>query len=366
MRRLGPLLLLSLVSGGAANAGNQLYAGAIAQPLVRWEQEDTQQNVTNPQHSGFALRHARAYAVGSLAGRLVTWDARIEVEMASGFQLLDAWASASANLPRGGGWRITVGQHFAPFSRQTILSVGDLQMVEPAQLTGLTPGRQLGISGLLIVPAVPSLQLSVGVFNGKGINVLDNVDDNFMYVGRIAFRPVGTRAPLIESALGPNAIWVAVDFSYNKQKPGDYSQYQYLVGADAFLSWAGASVYAEYLWGDTHYSKGSPKPAFNTQGLNVQAGYLLPIPGFLYRRLEITARYEAVAPNRTIAIAGPGDPTQGRAVWVAGLGYYHRGHNLKVQANYYHRQELDDKTTDGKDASYANDAVLVQLTYRLE
>src|SRR5215470_5527071 len=99
MRRLGPWLLVSLLCGGAAHAGGQIAAGAIAQPLVRWEEEDPKQTITNPQHSGFVLRHARAYAVGSLTGRSITWDARVEVEMASGFQLLDAWASASANLP---------------------------------------------------------------------------------------------------------------------------------------------------------------------------------------------------------------------------------------------------------------------------
>jgi hypothetical protein len=354
-----------LLAAGVARA-NGFAAGGIAQPLVRWEQEDPNAKITNPQNSGFVLRHARGYATGFYQGSTILWDARIEVEMVPGFQLLDAYGAASMKLAGGGGWRITLGQHFAPFSRQTILSVGDLQMVEPAQLTALTPGRQLGISGQLIVPYAPWLQLTFGVFNGKGINVIENIDNNFMYVGRLALRPLAPRAPLLESALGPDAVWVAADISYNKQSLGDFNQYQLLVGADGFASRWGASIYAEYLWGNTTYSKNAPKKAFHLQGLNVQAGYLLPIPGFLYRRIEITARYEAVAPNQTVPIVGPGDPTQARAVWAVGLSYYHRAHNLKIQANYYHRQELDDKTPDGKNAAYDNDAVLVQLTYRVE
>ncbi len=267
--------------------------------------------------------------------------------------------------PRGGFWKVTLGQHFAPFSRQTILSIGDLQMVQMAQLTTLTPGRQLGLSAMLAVPGAPWLQITGGVFNGKGINVVENIDNNFMYVGRVAFRPVGPRAPLIEGALGPDAVWIAGDVSYNKQNLGDYNQYSLLVGADGFVSTHGFSAYAEYLWGHTTYTVGAPKQNFQLQGLNVQAGYLLPIPGFLFRRLEITFRGEAVAPNRQVPITGPGDPNQARASYIPGISYYHRGHNLKLQINYYHNQQLDVKTASGLNATYKSDSVIFQLTYRL-
>src|SRR5262249_11781429 len=148
-----------------------------------------------------------------------------------------------------GWWRITAGQHFTPFSRQTITPAAALQMVDFAQLVALTPGRQLGLSGTLAVPRVPWLQLSAGVFNGKGINIVENLDQNFMYVGRVAFRPIGDRAPLLESALGPDAVWVAADVSYTKKKLGDFSEHDLLVGADAFVSLRGFSAYVEYLWG---------------------------------------------------------------------------------------------------------------------
>ncbi len=71
-------------------------------------------------------------------------------------------------------------------------------------------------------------------------------------------------------------------------------------------------------------------------------------------------------PNRTIPITGAGDPNQGRASYTAGLSYYHRGHNLKLQLNYSYNQELDDKTPDGRSARYHNDKLILQLTYRLE
>jgi hypothetical protein len=86
----------------------------------------------------------------------------------------------------------------------------------------------------------------------------------------------------------------------------------------------------------------------------------------LYRRFEVAGRIEAVAPNRTIPITGAGDPNQGRASYTAGISYYHRGHNLKLQLNYSYNQELDDKTPDGRSARYHNDKLILQLTYRLE
>ena len=364
--RLFPFLLIVTAASNLAHAAPDLYLGGVAQPQLEWQQQDPNAMVTNPRNSGFALHHARLIAAGSMKGYSILWEARIEAEMVPAFQLLDAWLSGSADLPGRGMWRLTAGQHFAPFSRQTILPLHTLQMVDFAQLVQLTPGRQLGFSGTLAIPYAPWLQLSAGIYNGKGINIVENLDQNFMYVGRLAARPWGDRAPLMESALGPDAIWVAADVSYAKKKQGDFDEFDLLVGADAFFSWRGLSAYAEYLWGHTTYSAGAPKQPFHLQGFNAQAGYLIPIPGRLWRRFEVAFRFEAVAPNQTVPITGPGDPTQARAAYVAGINYYHRGHALKLQLNYTHNQQLDTVDAAGRPATYHNDSVVLQLTYRLE
>jgi hypothetical protein len=366
--RAARVLALATVSSllpSLARAAPDLYLGGIAQPQLRWEQQDPSVNETNPRNSGFALHRARLIAAGSYRYK-VLWEGRVEAEMVPTFQLLDAWLSASGDLIGRGYLRFTAGQQFAPFSRQTILPAHTLQMVDYAQLVALTPGRQLGLSGTLAVPFAPWLQISGGIFNGKGINIVENLDSNLMYVGRLAFRPIGERAPLIESALGPDAVWIAGDVSYTKKKQGDFDEMDLLLGADAFVSLKGFSAYVEYLWGSVTYSKGAPKQSYHEQGFNAQAGYLLPIPGYFWRRFEASFRFEAVAPNQTVPITGPGDPTQARASYIAGLGYYHRGHNLKVQVNYSHNQELDDRDAAGRKASYDNDSLILQLTYRLE
>jgi hypothetical protein len=365
MTRLAPLLAALLVPA-AAHASPQVLVGGAAVPQGRWEQQDSNPSVANPQHSGFALNHARLWAVALLGGNRVKWDARVELEMVPGFQLLDAYLGATAELPYGGFLRVIAGQHFAPFSRQTILPLYTLQMVDYAQLVTLAPGRQLGISATLALPKAPWLQLSGGAYNGKGINQVANLDENLMYVGRLVFRPMAPRAPLMESAHGPDAIWLAVDVEWDKQRLGDYSQHQLRVGTDGFFSFRGFSVYAEYLWGNTTYTMGAPKKDFHFQGFNAQAGYLLPIPGWWYRRFEVAFRFEAIAPNQIAPITAPGDPTQARYSIVPGISYYHRGHKLKVQANYYINRQLDTTDANGNPATYHDDAFIAQLVYVLE
>ena len=349
-----------------ARANPDISIGGVAQPEAQWQQQDPSVTIANPRNSGFALHHARLIAAGSIKGWNVLWDARVEMEMVPAFQLLDAFLAGTGELPRKGFLRVIFGQQFAPFSRQTMLPLHTLQMVDYAQLTQLAPGRQLGVSATLAMPGIPWVQLSGGVFNGKGINIVENLDQNFEYVGRLAFRPIGERAPLMESALGPNQLSVAGDISYTKQKLGDFNQNTLLAGADVFFCMFGFSAYAEYLWGNITYSTGAPKQPYHEQGFNVQAGYLLPIPGVLWRRFEVTARYEAVAPNQTVPITGPGDPTQARDAFVAGINYYHRAHNLKLMLNYTHNMQLDTVDPSGRPATYKNDSLVAQLTYRLE
>ncbi|HEX8953128.1 MAG TPA: porin [Polyangia bacterium] len=364
-RRLAALLLLFIPAVASARE-YEVYLGGLAQPQLKWEQQDPTVTETNPRNSGFALHRARLIAAGSLRGYSILWEARIEAEMVPSFQLLDAWLSASGELTARGHWRIMAGQQFAPFSRQTILPAHTLQMNDYAQLVSLTPGRQLGLTATLALPVVPSIQVTAGLFNGKGTNIVENLDQNFMYVGRVAWRPIGERAPLMESALGPDAVWVAADVAYTKKKQGDFNEFDLLVGADAFFSWKGISAYVEYLWGNITYTAGAPKQNYHEQGFNAQAGYLLPIPGRLFRRFEVAFRFEAVAPNQTVPITGPGDPTQARASYIAGINYFHREHNLKLQLNYSHNQELDEIDVAGRKASYDNDSVVLQLTWRLE
>ncbi|HEY2743141.1 MAG TPA: hypothetical protein VGL86_00905, partial [Polyangia bacterium] len=51
-----------------ALADHDLYIGGLAQPQLRWEQQDPNATPTNPQNSGFALPRARIIAAGGIRG----------------------------------------------------------------------------------------------------------------------------------------------------------------------------------------------------------------------------------------------------------------------------------------------------------
>ncbi len=361
-----PALVALILAAAAPARAQNVGVGGVVQPQVRWQQQDDSAKVINPQESGFVIRRTRAWLFGDIAWNKVKFEARVEAELMPQFQLLDAYVAASADLPGGGRWRIGLGQQFAPFSRQTVMPAAEFQMVEPALLTNFTPGRQIGITALLSVPYAPWIELSGGAFDGEGVDVVENIDSNFMYVGRLAFRPIGPRARTTESALGEDQLVVAGDVSYNVRNLGDYDETTLLAGADAFFSKWGLSAYGEFLWGQVTYPASSPKQNYKLRGINAQAGYLLPIPGVLFRRLEVAARYEEIQPNTVLQIEGPGDPNQHRASVVGEINYYHRGHSLKVQLAWSHNLELQKVDRNGNRAEYANDTLVLMVTGRLE
>jgi hypothetical protein len=369
-----PLVALFLLAySGSAHAqfGSEpkqyeLKAFAFMQPQLNWQQQDGNVTVAQPRQSGFALRRARAGFRGHWATRWVTLFGAVEAEMTPQFSLLDAFIGAMGDLPGHGFWQVEIGQTFAPFDRQSTTLAWKFQMVDQAALVQLSPQRQIGGTVTFGVPYAPWLQLTGGVYNGEGINVLENVDDKVMWVARLAFRPLGYRVPFSESAFGPTQVYLAGYFLHNVRDRGDYDETNISAGGDAFFAWNGLSGYASYLWGQFEYPAGAPKQNYDYHGATLQAGYLLPLPGRWFRKFEVAFRFEAIAPNRVVPLESAGDATQARASYIAGISYYHREHWIKVQANYYHNQELDDRDRNGLPATYENDAIYLQLTYRLE
>jgi hypothetical protein len=364
----------AVVAGRSPHAHAQepeSHVAGMLQTELGWHQKDDSLTVTNPQHSGFQLRRARLQANSAFDTGPVTFFAQVEADLSPQFVLLDAFVSASGALRGDGSWQVAVGQHLTPFSRETFTPIWKLQFQTPAQLTTLTPGRQLGATVQLAVPHASWLELAFGLYNGDGINTPQNLDDKLMYVGRVGFRPLGRFVGWIgppgtpsESALGPTYLQIAVNAMYNDRGLGDYDEKTLQLGGDATLAWRGLSVYAEYLWGRITYTAGAPKQDYQQHGAIIQAGYLLPIPGFLYQRFEVAFRFEAVAPNTIVPIEAAGDPTQARASYTPQISYYHFGHALKASVAYTHNQELDAVDRQGRKASYANDSLILQLAGR--
>lgn len=367
------LLSLALMPTTRAWATPDIDVAGFAQPEGAWKQEDKSKPVTGPQRSGFSVRRVRAitramFDVGQ-------WKAfgMVEAEFAPQFQLLDAFVALARVLPGRGALTIVGGQGLTFFSRQVFTPSWKLQFVKLPEMVSLMPNRQIGLAFLLAVPYADWLELGFGAYNGEGPNNVQNIDSKLMYIGRANFRffrehvawvgPLGTPT---EGGLARNELSMAFNISYNDRDLTDFHELSLAMSGELFAVWKGFSAGAEYFWQKTYYSAGAPKTSFLSQGFYGNVGYLLPLPGWWRDRFELAFRFEAISPNNKLPIQTAGDPTQARASYIAGLNYYHRGHGIKLMANYSHNQELDSKDRLGNNISYKNDTFIVQLTYRLE
>ena len=341
--------------------GFTLHGGGYLQPQLRLRANDP---VAPFDEDGFRVRRARVVggAERTLAGVALT--ASVEGELTPDFRLLDASVAAAACLPGGGTWRVDVGQFKVPVSRQAMLSDSRLGFVDKPELASLAPERQLGAMGTVGVPFVPMARLAAGLWNGEGVNQGGNVDENFLFAGRVELRPLGQGARLAESALGGRLLWAGASAARERRDSGDTIETVTTVGGDVAFAIAGVSGAFEYLQVD-HAFSGDARPAYRANGIVGQLAYLLPAFGAA-GRLEIAARFEEIDRNDTVPIIRPGDPDQSLRYYTGGLSWYLDGHDLKLQLTGSHIVEIEDRDRTGADAAYHNDTLLVQVTTRIE
>jgi phosphate-selective porin len=249
---------------------------------------------------------------------------------------------------------ITVGHFKVPLSRQKITSSGNGQFVNPAEVVKEAQGEDMG----LMVGGYEGkkrFEYAIGAFNGtKTANKNDN--DGFLWVGRVAFQPLG-EVQYSESNLEGDAMRLAVGASVQTNtfskagvdgdllSPDDAETDSTKYGVDVAMKFLSrASLAAEYI-----HAKNDPDGAGaekEASGYFVQGGY------FVLPKLELTARHEAYDPDDTV------DDTKDIRWTTLGANYFFAKHNWKLQANYVIKDEETDPTT-GQDKD--DNALLVQL-----
>jgi hypothetical protein len=361
-------VLLSLAAAGVTALGAapasaeeltlpRVDVGFYLQPQLK----AVQNSAAGDDEDGFGVRRFRL--LFSTERPLACWKLalRSEIEVFPNFTAQDAYLELAGPTVFG-ALRFDLGQFKTPFSRQTLVSDSRLQLVEKAQITTLAPDRQIGFQASA---TLPYSEVTLGIFNGDGKNTVDNQDENFEYVGRVTVRPLGQDAKLMESAFQGVQLEVSGSIAHNRRFKMTGDQIVDTYGVDGFAAWEGASLAAEYLIAKTTFEEGAVSSTpFDANGFYVQGGYLLPLPGWAWRRFELAARLEEVDRNDTVPIQQPGNPEQSQRYYTIGASYYHAQHDLKVQLQASHIVEIEDRTAAGQDASYANDSVLLQVTYR--
>jgi hypothetical protein len=339
---------------------HELVIGGYLQPQARLRQDDPDVGFDE---DGVRVRRARLELDDRVRFGRLTLTGRVEVELVGAVELEDGFVGAEAGLPGGGGWRVDVGQLKAPVSRQALLSDARLAFVEKPALAGLAPDRQLGLAAAVTVPHAPWVTVRAGVFDGEGKNQGGNVDQRFLWAGRVEVSPLGRGVALAESSLGGDYLTVAASAAQHRFATGGDVERTRTFGADVGFGWRGISGAAEYLEVRHHRRLGS-YPDYRANGVAAQLAYLLPLPGRWARRVEVAARFEEIDRNDAVPIERAGDPDQSLRSYHLAATWYQLGHDLKLQLDAAHIDEIEDIDRRRADATYRNDTVLVQATYR--
>jgi hypothetical protein len=336
--------------------------GGFIQPAYRMRQ-----NAGAPdENDGFRLVRARLTATG--AGHIATLavGAYLEAELQPSFSLFDAYVTVSHALPHQLVLTVDAGQMRVPISRQQLLSDTRLSFVNKAQISSIAPERDLGARATL---AMPHVRLMVGSFNGEGKDQGQNINESFLHAGRLEITPIGDQAPYVESAFAPTWLSFGASVGLDKLTPGAYHENETFLGVDVAGAWRGLSGTFEYLQVQHDFKDASGgvmlQSNYRANGFVAQAAYLLPIE-LPAGRLELAARVEEIDRNDVTPIAQIGDPNQSVRTYTGVVSYYLKEHRAKLQLEASHFQELEDKTSTGQSATYANDQLLLQLTYRVE
>jgi hypothetical protein len=337
------------------------------QPQFRFRQDSSVQDDTN----GFRFARIRPMirAKTELAGGYEL-GAFFEFEFQPTFQLVDGFAGVTKKLDKDGLVVVDVGQMRVPISRQQLLSDSRIAFVDKAQIATIAPRRDLGGRVTFVPPGVRQVKVLAGMFNGEGPNQIENINQKFLYAGRVELNVLGKEGGLAEGGFGDAFLTLAGSVGFNKLTNGDRTESVLYYGGDIAGAYKGLSGSFEYLYvKHTLETSGDPAllpPDFNQNGWNAQLNYLLPftLPG--KSRLEIGARLEEIDRNDTIPIVLPGEPEQSQRIATGVITYYVRKHSLKVQLALAHFQEIEDETVTGGSAVYDNDQAMLQLTYRMD
>ena len=301
------------------------------QGAFSYEVQEDQENTTT-----FKVRRARLLFGGNVYYPWMRYFTQITLE-GSNTGLRDAYIEATYF-----DWaEPKIGQYKVPFDREFLTSAFSLQLIDRSIVSNtFSLQRDIGIeiSGKLLQD---QLAYSVGMFNGSGANQ-NNVNQKFMYVGRVVYSPFGP-VPYSQGALDTPAspkLSVGVAGAYLPGlRPGERKTLAgplgntsilpvksnvYELTADLAFKYRNFSFEGSYDFRSIDPNAPTPFGEEKAQGFYLQGGYFL-IP----KKFEVAARYAWVDPNN------PNQKDDNKQQeYTGGLSYYMYGHQLKLQANY--------------------------------
>lgn len=247
---------------------------------------------------------------------------------------------------------LRIGQYKVPYSRERVVSSGDLQFVDRTLLNQeFNLDRDIGfdVRSKDLFGWRNRLRFYLGIFNGDGHSQYELNDFGLMYLARAEFLPLGkfddytqgdlgrTRRPgisigaayaRIENAVGSRGILGS------RPRDGGTTDYDN-VTADLTFRYAGLSLESVYFWrqgrrhaGGAVDDEGVPVAVQAPRagwGSGLQAGYLLP-----FTNLEVSGRYSAV---RQVGASAQSSLRDGDEL-AAAISFYFARHAYKLQGDW--------------------------------
>lgn len=240
---------------------------------------------------------------------------------------------------------VRVGEYKVPFSRQRVISSGDLQMVDRSLVNGeFNLDRDVGVDiRSKDFLGLGFLRYYLGAYIARGRDGVGLDDFGLMYIGRLEVLPFGMfddyEEADFERSVEPR-LSLGVAYSYLDRArrergitgniPTDLGTTDmHVVAADLMFKFAGLSILSEFMWREGDRNPGPvadpadvslPRDGF---GFMAQAGYLIPrLP------IEFAGRYGFVDGRSSGSLEDESE------LGVAASWYLGR-HPFKIQADYF-------------------------------
>ena len=271
---------------------------------------------------GFDIRRARLDVKGIISPY---WAYRVQFDLAGTPKLIDAYVE----LKLHDYFNFTVGQAKIPFSLENLASSNKLELIDRSQVVEALTGRGRDVGGnqngrdigiqvggtILKLKDRPVVDSRVGVYNGSGINVVDN-NERKDYAARLILHPLTGLD--ISGALYNGSRFVPEvrtgTVVTTPSKSVDRNRY----GFDLSYDLKNLSVLSEYIHGTDDL--------IDREGYYVQGGYY-----FFQKKFQLIAKYDFYDADLAI-----GDNA---AIWYVLGANYNFNTATRLQFNYTLKEE---------------------------
>ncbi len=241
-----------------------LSVGALLQVVG-----DVQPERTLPGNNGFSIANFRI----SIGGRL---DKGFGYFLQTNFVESPAILDARFDFYFHREDRISAGKFKAPFSREFLTDARNIDFVNRAQIVRyFAPGRQIGaeVGGWL---DERRLHYAAGIFNGNQSSANENDNNDFLYVGRVAFYPA-----LPPDRPSTDSIGVGFNIAASKDNglpiPGNVRPFftgeRVLIGGDLRITRGNLLLASEFIFADLDPSDGGEN--LTVFGHYITGGYMV-------------------------------------------------------------------------------------------